>query len=208
MLDRLRSFVRVLLHRRRFEENMAQEIRFHMEAYAADLVKSGMPRARAEREARMAFGSVDSAKDEMRASRGLRWISDLRGDLTYAFRSLRRSSGFTLIAVTALGVGIGANATVFGMVDSVAFRKLAASRPDELVALFAEQGDAKLLNVSYPTFEDVRREVRSFRDAAAFTESAVGVHGADGATVAARAGRPGAGRRGGEPRVLANRAGR
>ena len=182
--QRWRRTIGLGANRDRLEREMSEEMRFHIEMEARDLMASGLSPAAARRQAAIAFGGAERFQDEARDGMALRWINDLRGDFAYALRSLRRTPGFTLIAVCALGVGIGANSTVFGMVDGVAFRKLAVAAPDELVALYAEQGDATLLSVSYPTFEDVRREVRSFRDAAAFTESAVGVNGVDGATVA------------------------
>src|SRR5688572_1002478 len=182
--QRWRRAIGLGANRDRLEREMSEEMRFHIDMEARDLIAGGLSPAAARRQAAVAFGGAERFQDEARDGMALRWINDLRGDFSYALRSLRRTPGFTLIAVCALGVGIGANSTVFGMVDAVAFRKLAVAAPDELVALYAEQGDATLLSVSYPTFEDVRREVRSFRDAAVFTESAVGVSGVDGATVA------------------------
>jgi predicted permease len=182
--QRWRRAIGLGANRVRLEREMSEEMRFHIEMEARELMAGGMSPSAARRQAVIAFGGEERFRDAARDAMTLRWINDLRADFVYALRSLRRTPGFTLIAVSALGMGIGANSTVFGIVDSVTFRKLAAAAPDELVAVYAEQGDATLLSVSYPTFEDVRREVGSFRDAAAFTESAVGVNGVDGATVA------------------------
>ncbi len=171
-------------NRNRLERDMDDEMRFHIDMEAQDLVARGWEPADAERQARVAFGSTDSFKEEARDNMALRWMNDLRADIAFGLRSLRRAPAFTAVAVIALGIGIGSNATVFGFADSVVFRKLAVRDPDRIVAVFATQGDANLLNISYPTFDDIRGGVRSFRDAAAFTEHGVSVTTPRGPTVA------------------------
>ena len=80
----------------------------------------------------------------------------------------------------ALGLGIGVNAVVFSHVDAAAFRPLPAERPDELVAIYTAQGEADLLNASYPVYEDLRRGAKGFAGMAAFIEAPVSL--SDGTT--------------------------
>src|SRR5262245_48687447 len=115
---KLRSLLAGLFRRSRVESEMANELRFHIEARAADLVSRGMNADQALRRARIEFGSVEKYKDEIRSARGLRFLDELRGDLLYGVRSLRRNPGFTMAAVISLALGIGANTLIFTLLDS------------------------------------------------------------------------------------------
>ena len=179
-LPRLRRALRALLRKRDVEREMADEMRFHLEMEAEDLGRGGLAPDEARRRAFVAFGGVERYKEEARAGYALRWLEDLGADLRYAARSLRRTPAFTLVAVLALGLGIGANAVVFGYVDAAAFRPLPVERPGELVAFYTAQGEADLLNASYPLYEDFQRGVTGLAGAAAFTEGPVSL--SDGTT--------------------------
>ena len=136
MLARLRAFRDALLHRRRFESEMEAEMRFHMDAFAADLIRAGIPRAEAERRARMEFGSIGNVKEDCRQSLGLRLVEELRQDLTYAARGLRRSPGFTAAAVASLALAIGANTIIFSFVNGIAIKPYPYRDSSRLVRLF------------------------------------------------------------------------
>jgi hypothetical protein len=105
MFRRLRSFTRALLRRRRFESGMADEIRFHLDAYAADLQREGLAADEANRRARAMFGSVDAVKEGCRQARGLRWLDEICQDLRYTLRLTRRAPGLTAAAIVSLGLG-------------------------------------------------------------------------------------------------------
>ena len=85
---RLRKFLGAVLHRDRFEDGMADEMRFHMDAYAADLERTGLSRDEARRRARIEFGSPESLKEDCGQSRGLRIVDEVRQDLRYATRQM------------------------------------------------------------------------------------------------------------------------
>jgi predicted permease len=136
MFKRLRSFFRVLAQRRNFEDGMTEELHFHIEEYADDLVKSGMPREVAIRSARIEFGGLNSVKEDCREARGLYLFDELLRDLSYAARLLRKTPGFTATALLTLAVCLGVNLTIFAVIDSVLLRPLPFPQPDRLVTVF------------------------------------------------------------------------
>src|SRR5208283_4064093 len=104
--------VAYLLRRRRFDRELDQEIRFHIETRADDLEWSGLAREQALIQARREFGSGARACEETRAAWQIAWLEDLTRDLRYCGRALSRSPGFAAAAILSLALGIGANTTV------------------------------------------------------------------------------------------------
>ncbi|MGH9521097.1 MAG: ADOP family duplicated permease [Terriglobales bacterium] len=129
---RVRTLARAVTRRSTVESEMAEELRFHVEAYASDLERQGVPAAEASRRARIEFGSVESAKEECRSSLGVRMVDELRANVRYALRSLRRSPGFAVVAVLTLALGICANTAIFTLIDSLLFRSAPVRNPEEL----------------------------------------------------------------------------
>jgi hypothetical protein len=128
---------------------MSDELRFHIEAYAADLRQQGLTLDEANRRARAAFGGVGSVTEEIREARGLRWWDELRQDVGYAFRIMRRSPSFSAAVVVSVGVGIGANTATFSLVDAVLLRPLPVTNPGELYFLAHGEGDRPIATSNY-----------------------------------------------------------
>jgi len=115
---------------------MTEELRFHIEQYADDLVHSGMSPEKAARQARMEFGSLESAKGDCREERGLHLLDEFRRELSYAVRLLRKTPGFTATALLTLAVCLGANLTIFAVIDSVLLRPLPFPDSNRLMTIF------------------------------------------------------------------------
>ena len=136
MIHRLLSLIRVLTRRRDFEEGMSQELRFHIEQYTDELVRSGFSPENAARRARIELGSPINIKADCREGFGVAFFDEFRRQLKYAARLLRRTPAFTATALLTLAVCLGANLTIFAVIDSVLLRPLPFPQPDRLMTVF------------------------------------------------------------------------
>ncbi len=148
--------IRSLIRRRSVEQDLDDELRFHFERLIERHVANGLLRDDAMRRARLEMGGFDQVQEEHRDARGVRLIEDLVTDLRYALRQLKRSPGFTVLAVLCLGLGIGANASIFSALNSVLFRPLPGADPRRLLML--SRGTSA--NFSYPDFQDLQARTR------------------------------------------------
>src|SRR2546429_6235087 len=136
MFKRLRSLFHVLTRRSDFEEGMSEELRFHIEQYTDDLVRSGMSREKAARVIRAELGSPINIKADCREAFGVHFFDEFRRQLSYAARLLRKTPAFTATAFLTLAVCLGANLTIFAVIDSVLLRPLPFPEPDRLMMIF------------------------------------------------------------------------
>jgi len=135
----LRIFLHRLLgffKRRKLERELEEEIRSHLEMQIEDNLRQGMSPEEAQRAARLRFGGVEQVKEAYRDKSRFGWIENLWQDMRYGVRMLLKKPGFTLVAVLTLSLGIGANTTIFSVVNML-LRPLPVERPDELAAVFA-----------------------------------------------------------------------
>ncbi len=161
-IPRLRSWSRSILHRSRLEQDMDSELRFHIETYIDDLVKSGVPREEANRRARIEFGNIESHKEDCREGLGLRLWDELRADVRYAWRGLRQSPGFTAVAVISLALGIGANTAIFSLAEDVLLKPLAVSHPGQLRLLSWVSGPHSAVHDSWGYYSNHSSNVFSY----------------------------------------------
>ena len=173
----IRSLIVGLFRRDRVEHDLADEVDFHLDARVRDLIRRGLSPTEARRRARLEFGSIERYKEDVRRARGLRTIDELRTDLLYGWRSLRRSPGFTLVAALSLALGIGANTLVFSLLDSTLLKPLELPDPDRLVAIWTAPAanPDQLGTSSIPRYFAIRDQTQSFEAVGAFNGVACGI---------------------------------
>lgn len=136
MFARLRSLFRALTSRRDFEAGMTEEMRFHLEQYAEDLVRSGIPPEEARRRARIEFGGINTVQEECREARGLLVFDEPGRELRQAARQLRRNPGFTVTVVVTLALSIGANTAIFSIVNALLLKSLPYPHPERMGTIY------------------------------------------------------------------------
>jgi predicted permease len=162
----VRSLAARFIFRSQTENDMEQEFRTHIEYRADDLERSGLNRAEAERRARIEFGGRERFREESRESLGGNFLDALTGDVRFSLRMLRKSPGFTVIAVSTLALAIGANAVVFGVMNGLILRPVNVPHPESLYGI--ERSDEDDPVQSYPDYLDLRDRNRSFESLAAY----------------------------------------
>jgi len=172
--------LRSLFRRRQADQELEDELRDHVERKAEQYVAKGLDPKQARRQALLEMGGIEKRKEECRDKRHVNWIQDLIQDLHFSVRILRKSPGFTTVAILTLALGIGANAAIFSIVDWLLLRPLPVANAQQVTYLVG-QGirEGYSSTFSYPDFVDIRKQ-----SAAVFSDVA-GVHfDMDGLSVA------------------------
>src|SRR5262249_40043603 len=166
-----------LFSRRKNEEELEKELRFHLDLHTSDLITRGYSPEDARRQARLALGGPEQVKEMCRDARGTRWLGDLLHDLRYGVRILTKQPGFTTIAALALALGIGMNTAILSAVNGVVLRPLPVEKPEELVAPYwGRKMDTRVWgDFSYSNYVDLREQNKSFSDLCALMQTSAGI---------------------------------
>ncbi len=140
MLSDLLYRLRALFRRQAVEAEMDDELRAHLERQVEKYVQAGLPPDEARRRTRLEFGGLDAVKEECRDARGVTFLETTLQDIRYGLRQLRRSPGFTAVAVLTLALGIGANAAVFTLLKAAFMDPLPYRDAGRLVTVLENSG--------------------------------------------------------------------
>jgi len=167
MFERIRMRWRALFRKEELERELEDELRFHLEREATLHRQDGLHPDDARYAARKSFGAIERSKEECRDARGVRLIEEFLQDLRYGRRLLAKNPGFTLIAIVTLALGIGANTAIFSVVSAFLLRPLPYGDADRLVMVDSQQR-GQSMGVSFPDYDDWRRQNNVFDDLAFF----------------------------------------
>src|SRR5437867_6999371 len=142
--------------RARFDSELAEELRTHLEMKTQDNLEAGMASEAARHEAAFRFGNTTLVTEDAQAMWAFRLPEQIAQDLRYALRMVRFSPGFTAVAVVTLGLGIGANTALFALIDAVLLKSLPVRDPQELVLLSQRAGTRDVFPFSTTAFEGLR----------------------------------------------------
>ncbi len=176
-IKNLLSRLQALLFRNKREQDLAQELQFHLQNEIEKNIAAGMTPEDARYAALCRFGGVDQVKEECRDVRGMRLLGELYQDTGYGLRMMAKSPGFTAVAVLTLALGIGANTAIFTLLDAVMLQELPVRNPEQLVlfydginqGVYTGNGFPSDL-FSYATWEHFRDDNESFQGLCAFRQ--------------------------------------
>jgi len=152
------------------DQEVIEEMASHLEMAVADNIRRGMSREEARRQALVRFGGVEQALEQHRESRGLPWVDVLVQDLRFTFRKLRRDSGFAVVSVLILALGIGANIAVFSVVNTILLRPLPFRGPEQLVRIVEKDPKAGESSKTYTAdaTQDFEQQNHSFQSVSGY----------------------------------------
>lgn len=173
LLYRLRSF----FWRTQLDRELDAEVSSHLELAIEENLQRGLSAEEARRQALVRFGGPQQAKEQHREARSLPFLETLFQDLRFAFRTLRKSRGFSAVSVLTLALGIGATTAIFSVVYGVLLRPLPYSQPNRLMAVFEVNNHGTWSHLADPNFDDFRDQNHGFEAIAKYNADIVSVSG-------------------------------
>jgi predicted permease len=157
---------RSLFDRQKADQELDEELRYHVEQKTQQYMAAGMVSQEARRAALLEIGGLEKRKEECRDARQVTWLQDFLQDIHYGLRILRKSPGVTFVVVIALALGVGANTSIFCVVNGSLLRPLPVPSPEQITVLAIQQKDAPVgsSGFSYPEFVDFRKQANTVAD--------------------------------------------
>jgi len=169
LLRSMAGGLRSLFRKERVSQELDEELNGFLEMAAEEKIKQGMSRKEALRSVRLERGSLEVAKEVVRAAGWESFVERCWQDLRFAVRLFRKDPGFAAVAILTLALGIGANTAIFSVVQGVVLAPLPYREPDRLVMVWLNNHNLKsITDLSYADFVDWQRSARSFEKMAAY----------------------------------------
>ncbi|HEU5133406.1 MAG TPA: ABC transporter permease, partial [Pyrinomonadaceae bacterium] len=161
---------RALTHQDELDQELDEELRFHLDRQIEQNINNGMTPQEARYAAMKKFSRVDQSKEECRDARGVGFLENVLRDVSYSLRVLLKNYAFTIVVVLTLALGIGANTAIFSFANGILLRPLPYPQSDRLAVLdeTALKRGVESMAVSYPNFLDWREQNKSFEDIAVY----------------------------------------
>ncbi len=174
--------IKTLFRKRRMDRDMAEELEFHQSMLRDKLAGQGVPNSELKNAARQTFGDPGRWHERLRELWQFRRLENLLRDISFSARLLKKSPGFTTVAILTLTIGVGANTAIFSLINGLLLRPLPVPHADQLVVLQIHEGDPEPgYNFSSPIFRGLERQHKIFSDVFAyFTGAPLQVRGRNG----------------------------
>jgi putative ABC transport system permease protein len=163
-----RSFLRNLFLSHRVEVDLDQEVHSHLEMMTEEHIHAGMPPKEAQRAARMELGGIEQVKEQVREERIGNWLYSVISDCRYGVRQLRKNPGFTAVGILTLALGIGANVSIFTLINSLILRPLPYPQADRVVQVDRQTKEGPNYGMSLIQFRTYLRQNQTFEYLAAY----------------------------------------
>ena len=160
-----------LFHKEQRDLELAEELEGHIQMHIEDNLRCGMNAVEARRQAIIKLGGVEQAKEQYREQPGMPVLEAVLHDVRFGLRLLRKSPGFTIVALLTLALGIGANTAIFSVVNAVLLQPLPYPQSDRIVQLMRSFPERNYHSISIPKFMVWRSQTQVFQDIAAFDHS-------------------------------------
>jgi predicted permease len=170
-MRKLRALWFRLLRGRRAQDDFETELESHVAMHTEDGMRAGLSLAEARRQALIRLGGAEQTRQAYRERRGLPGIESLLRDLRYGVRTLAKHPAVTAIAILSIGLGIGANASIFSIVSRFLLRPAPVGNPTTLLTIWVSHDGEQCCNeFALPVYDDVRNQATSFSGIAAYLE--------------------------------------